>query len=568
MLFININLLNQGRAYINKVFLYPRLLFNYHSSFLNSVIVYVKLNLILRNMVMTKKKESQSFKTFNWCLKVGSFYFLLLHKEEYSVFDVTIIGAGVVGSAIARELCRYKLNICVVEKDSDVGNGTSKANSGIVHAGFDAEPNTLKSKLNVIGNSMFDKLSKELDFTFKKVGSLVLCFNKSEVKNLERLKQQGIVNGVPDLEIIDGDKVREVEPNISKKAVAALYAPTGGIICPYEMTIALAENAAVNGVKFKLNTRVISLKKSRGFYIIETNRESIETKLIINAAGLFSDEINNMISAGKIKIVPRKGEYCLFDKAAEHAVSMTVFQLPTKNGKGVLVTPTIDGNLLIGPDAEDIEDKTDLTTTSRGIDFVLSKAALSVNKLKMTQIITSFSGLRAHSLEGDFIIGEAEDAENFINAAGIESPGLTSSPAIAEMVRDIVVSKLKPEKNDKFNPMRKGIPKFREMTNEERKRMIASNPKYGKIICRCETVTEGEILDAIRRPLGARTLDAVKRRTRSGMGRCQSGFCLPRVVEILARELKISPQEVTKFGNHSNILVGKDKQNSWHQMEF
>jgi L-2-hydroxyglutarate oxidase LhgO len=351
------------------------------------------------------------------------------------VFDVTIIGAGVVGNAIARELCRYKLNICVVEKDSDVGNGTSKANSGIVHAGFDAEPNTLKSKLNLIGNSMFDNLSKELDFTFKKVGSLVLCFNKAEVKNLEKLKQQGIENGVPDLEIIGGDKVREVEPNISKNVVAALYAPTGGIVCPYEMTIALAENAAVNGVKFKLNTRVISLKKSKEFYIIETNRENIETKLIINAAG-------------------------------------------------------------------------------------------------------------------------------------IESPGLTSSPAIAEMVRDIVVSKLKPEKNDKFNPIRKEIPKFREMTNEERKRMIASNPKYGKIIYRCETVTEGEILDAIRRPLGARTMDAVKKRTRSGMGRCQSGFCSPRVVEILTRELKISPQEVTKFGNHSNILVGKDKQSSWHQMEF
>ncbi|ADK16774.1 NAD(P)/FAD-dependent oxidoreductase [Clostridium ljungdahlii] len=476
------------------------------------------------------------------------------------MFDVTIIGAGVVGNAIARELCRYKLNICVVEKDSDVGNGTSKANSGIVHAGFDADPNTLKSKLNVIGNSMFDNLSKELDFTFKKVGSLVLCFNKSEVKNLEKLKQQGIENGVTDLEIIGGDKVREVEPNISKNVVAALHAPTGGIVCPYEMTIALAENAAVNGVKFKLNTRVISLKESKGFYIIETNRENIETKLIINAAGLFSDEINNMISARKIKIVPRKGEYCLFDKTAEHTVSMTIFQLPTKKGKGVLVTPTVDGNLLIGPDAEDIEDKTDLTTTSRGIDFVISKAALSVNKLQMKQIITSFSGLRAHSVEGDFIIGEAEDAENFINAAGIESPGLTSSPAIAEMVRDIVVSKLKPEKNDKFNPIRKGMPKFREMTNEERKRMIASNPKYGKIICRCETVTEGEILDAIRRPLGARTMDAVKKRTRSGMGRCQSGFCSPRVVEILARELKISPQEVTKFGNHSNILVGKDKE--------
>ncbi|CAB1262237.1 NAD(P)/FAD-dependent oxidoreductase [Clostridium sp. WLY-B-L2] len=476
------------------------------------------------------------------------------------MFDVTIIGAGVIGSSIARELCKYKLNVCVVEKDFDVGNGTSKANSAIVHAGFDAKPGTLKGKLNSRGNKMFDKLSKELDFPFKRIGSLVVCFDKEGIPDLEKLKQQGIENGVPDLEILDGDKVREMEPNLSKNVIAALYAPTGGIVCPYEMTIALAENAFTNGTEFKLDTKVTSIVKSGGNYLIKTDKGDIESKIVVNAAGVFSDEINNMVSKNKLSIIPRRGQYCLFDKAVGDTVSRTIFQLPTKMGKGVLVTPTVDGNLLIGPDAEDIDDKEDLNTTSEGLGFIISKASLSVNQLPMRQVITSFSGLRAHGT-GDFVIGEVEDAPNFINAAGIESPGLSSSPAIAVVIRDIIVNRLKPEKNDKFNPIRKGIPKFREMTNQERKKMIAKNSKYGRIICRCETVTEGEIVDAIRRPLGARSVDGVKKRTRAGMGRCQGGFCGPRVVEILARELRISPQEVTKSGEHSNLLVGKDKEN-------
>lgn len=476
------------------------------------------------------------------------------------MFDVTIIGAGVIGSSIARELCKYKLNVCVVEKDFDVGNGTSKANSAIVHAGFDAKPGTLKGKLNSRGNKMFDKLSKELDFPFKRIGSLVVCFDKEGIPDLEKLKQQGIENGVPDLEILDGDKVREMEPNLSKNVIAALYAPTGGIVCPYEMTIALAENAFTNGTEFKLDTKVTSIVKSGGNYLIKTDKGDIESKIVVNAAGVFSDEINNMVSKNKLSIIPRRGQYCLFDKAVGDTVSRTIFQLPTKMGKGVLVTPTVDGNLLIGPDAEDIDDKEDLNTTGEGLGFIISKASLSVNQLPMRQVITSFSGLRAHGT-GDFVIGEVEDAPNFINAAGIESPGLSSSPAIAVVIRDIIVNRLKPEKNDKFNPIRKGIPKFREMTNQERKKMIAKNSKYGRIICRCETVTEGEIVDAIRRPLGARSVDGVKKRTRAGMGRCQGGFCGPRVVEILARELRISPQEVTKSGEHSNLLVGKDKEN-------
>ncbi|MBR9648233.1 NAD(P)/FAD-dependent oxidoreductase [Clostridium tyrobutyricum] len=477
------------------------------------------------------------------------------------MFDVTIIGSGVIGSIVARELSRYKLNICVIEADSDVANGTSKANSAIVHAGFDAKPDTLKGKLNAKGNKMFDRLSEELDFPFKRIGSLVLCFDENDMDNLRKLKEQGEKNGVPNLEILSGDKVRELEPNLSKKVVAALYAPTGAIVCPYEMTIALAENAADNGVEFKLDTKVLDVKKDNDTYTIKTDKGFVESKLVINAAGVFADEINNMVSSNKMHIIPRKGQYCLFDKAVGNTVSRTIFQLPTKMGKGVLVTPTVDGNLLIGPNAEDIGDKEDLATTSTGMDFIIEKAGLSINQVPMRQLITSFSGLRAHSVEGDFIIGEAEDAKGFINAAGIESPGLSSAPSIAELIKDIVVERLNPNKNDKFNPIRKGIPKFREMTNEDRKKLIAEDDRYGKIICRCETVTEGEIVNSINRTLGARSLDGVKKRTRAGMGRCQSGFCAPKVVEILARELHISPEDVTKFGKHSNILVGKDKAN-------
>ncbi|AND85896.1 FAD-dependent oxidoreductase [Clostridium tyrobutyricum] len=477
------------------------------------------------------------------------------------MFDVTIIGSGVIGSIVARELSRYKLNICVIEADSDVANGTSKANSAIVHAGFDAKPDTLKGKLNAKGNKMFDRLSEELDFPFKRIGSLVLCFDENDMDNLRKLKEQGEKNGVPNLEILSGDKVRELEPNLSKKVVAALYAPTGAIVCPYEMTIALAENAADNGVEFKLDTKVLDVKKDNDTYTIKTDKGFVESKLVINAAGVFADEINNMVSSNKMHIIPRKGQYCLFDKAVGNTVSRTIFQLPTKMGKGVLVTPTVDGNLLIGPNAEDIGDKEDLATTSTGMDFIIEKAGLSINQVPMRQLITSFSGLRAHSVEGDFIIGEAEDAKGFINAAGIESPGLSSAPSIAELIKDIVVERLNPNKNDKFNPIRKGIPKFREMTNEDRKKLISEDDRYGKIICRCETVTEGEIVNSINRTLGARSLDGVKKRTRAGMGRCQSGFCAPKVVEILARELHISPEDVTKFGKHSNILVGKDKAN-------
>lgn len=477
------------------------------------------------------------------------------------MFDVTIIGAGVVGCSIARELSKYKLNVCVVEKEVDIASGTTKANSAIIHAGFDAKPNSLKGKLNAKGNSMFDKLKMELNFPFIRNGSLVLCFDKNDYHKLIELKEQGEKNGVPDLQILDAAEVYEIEPNVSGEVVAALYAPTGGIVCPYEFTIALAENAYLNGVDFKLGTKVMDIKKNENSFTINTNNGVIESKLIINAAGLFSDDINNMISSNKFKIIPRKGEYCLFDKAAGSLVSKTIFQLPSELGKGVLVTPTVDGNLLIGPNAVDIEDKFDLATTKEGLDEILEKAKKSIKNIPMNLIITSFTGLRARTDADDFIIGEASDVNGFINAASIESPGLSSAPAIAEMVRNMVLELQAASEKENFNAVREKPVKFRELSNQERKELIARIPEYGKIICRCEVVTEGEILDAIRGPLGATTLDGVKKRTRAGMGRCQSGFCTTRIVDILCRELKVPKTEITKFGGNSVLLVGRNKAN-------
>ncbi|EQB4334681.1 NAD(P)/FAD-dependent oxidoreductase [Clostridium botulinum] len=471
------------------------------------------------------------------------------------MFDVTIIGSGVTGAAVARELSKYNLKTCVVEKAIDVANGTSKANSGIVHAGEDPIPGTLKAKMNVRGNEMFDKLQEEIDFPFKRNESFVLCFDEKDIEKLEELRQRGLKNGLPDtMEILNREEALKLEPNLSEYVVAALRLPTGGIVSPYEFNIALAESAAMNGVEFKLETEIIDIEKKEDGYILKTNKGDIKTKVVVNAAGVFGDKINNMVSEKKHHITARKGEYLLFDKTVGDMVQRTIFQLPTKMGKGVLVTPTADGNLLLGPTSVDVEEKDDLGTTREGLDIVAEKAKLSIKEIPMRQVITSFAGLRAHEENSDFIIGEAEDAKNFINAIGIESPGLTSAPAIGEYIREMIVEKLKPEENKEFNPIRKDIPKFREMTNEERKEMIKENSDYGKIVCRCEVVTEGEIRDAIRRPLGAKTVDGIKRRTRAGMGRCQSGFCSNRIVEILAEELGIKRNEVTKFGGNSKIL--------------
>jgi glycerol-3-phosphate dehydrogenase len=476
------------------------------------------------------------------------------------MYNVIIIGAGIVGASIARELSKYNLKVCVLEKEIDVSMGTTKANSAIVHAGFDAKPNTIKAKLNVMGNNMFDVLSKELDFPFKRNGSLVLCFNENDMDKLLTLKEQGEENGVPDLEILNGDNVRVMEPNLSENVVAALYAPTGGIVCPYEMTIALSENAYENGVEFFFENQVLDITAFNDNFRVITNKSEYVGEIIINAAGLFSDDINNMVSSENLKIIPRRGEYCVFDKSVGNMISKTIFQLPSKLGKGVLVAPTVDGNLIIGPNAVDQEDKEGLGTTFEGLENILKIASMSIKNIPRNFIINSFSGLRARTERDDFIIEQPKDAEGFINVAGIESPGLTSAPAIARIVSEMVIEKLKAEIKPSYNPIRKGIPKFREMSLIELQGKIRENPKYGNIVCRCETVSEGEIIDAIHRPIGAKTLDGVKIRTRAGMGRCQSGFCASRILNILSRELELEQMKITKFGRASHILICKNKE--------
>ena len=462
--------------------------------------------------------------------------------------DVIIIGAGVSGCAIARELSRYQLDICVLERESDICEGTSKANSGIVHGGFDAKPGTLKAKLNVLGNSMMDEMSKKLDFEFKRNGSMVVCQNEMGIPALEKLLEQGKENGVKGMKILKREQALELEPNLADGVYAVLYIPSVGIVCPFGMNIAYAENAAQNGVEFKLGTEVQLIERVGQDYRIQTNQGVFDTKYVINAAGVYADVFHNMVSELKIHIMPRRGDYCLLDKTAGDLVRHTIFQLPTEKGKGVLVTPTIHGNLLLGPTAIDIEDKEATATTAKGLQEVLEKCTKSVKNIPFKQVITSFAGLRAHEEHGEFIIGEVEDAKGFIDVAGIESPGLTSAPAIGIYVRDILAEKMELKEKEIFVEERKGIVRFLDLPKEEQNRLLQKNQAYGQIVCRCEQITEGEILDAIHRPLGATTLDGVKRRTRAGMGRCQAGFCTPKVMEILARELHLELKDIRKNG--------------------
>lgn len=476
------------------------------------------------------------------------------------MYDVIIIGAGVSGAAAARELSRYQVKACVLEKEEDVCCGTSKANSAIAHAGYDAEEGSLMARLNVRGSQIMGELAEELDFPFKRCGSLVICLNQEEIPLLETLRLRGIANGVKELRVItDKEELKRMEPKLTDQPVAALYAPTAGIVCPFGLNIAMAENAFTNGVEFYFNTEVTGIRRAEEGYVLETSRGSYETQYVVNAAGVYADKFHNMVSGKKIHITPRKGEYCLLDKSAGNHISHTIFVLPGKYGKGVLVTQTVHGNLLIGPTATDIEDKDAVSTTRAGLDEVIQKAGMNVEDLPMRQVITSFAGLRAHEDGHDFIIGEAEDAPGFVDCAGIESPGLTSCPAIGEMVAEILREKLDLQPNPDFNGRRRGVLDLDTLSREEQAALIRENPAYGNIICRCEMVTEGEILDAIHRPLGARSLDGVKRRTRAGSGRCQSGFCSPRTMELLSRELGLDMLEITKAGGNSRILAGTNK---------
>ena len=474
------------------------------------------------------------------------------------MYDVVIIGAGVVGGLLARALSRYDLRVCLLEKENDVAMGATKANSAIVHAGFDAKEGSLKAKLNVRGSEMMEQITSELGVKYRRNGSLVLAFSEEDMETVNALYVRGTANGVKDLAVLDGEAVRAMEPALSENVKGALYAPTGAIVCPYELNIAAVGNAMDNGVELIRNFEVVGIDREAGGMVVRSSDRAIKTRYVVNAAGVHSDDVAKLAEDDSFSIRPRRGEYVLMDKTCGGTVSHTIFRTPSKLGKGILITPTVDGNLLLGPTAEDIDDKEDRNTTSDGIASVLKNAAEVLTKVPAAKNITSFTGLRATGSTGDFIINNP--THGFINAAGIESPGLSSAPAIAEYICELLEKDglVLSEKAD-FDPIRKPAHAFREMSIEEKNAVIKKDPRYGKIVCRCEGITEGEIVAAVRENPAALDIDGVKRRTRSGMGRCQGGFCSPYVVEILARELGIAYEDVTKSGGASVVNFGKTK---------
>lgn len=477
------------------------------------------------------------------------------------IYDVAVIGAGVVGSLVARELSRYQLHICLLEKEEDVAMGATRANSAIVHGGFDPIPGSLKARLNVRGTAMMPKLAEELHVPYQNNGSIVIAFSLEEEKKLAELYERGKENHVPGLQMLTADEVLKMEPNLSPNITAALLCKSAGIICPYELTVAAVGNAMDNGVDLKTGFEVSNIEEHNGIFILRSADESVQCRYAINCAGLFADDVARLTGETGIAITPRKGEYLLFDKQAGNMVSHTIFQVPTAAGKGVLVTPTVDGNLLIGPTSRYTTSKEDRDVTLDGMSEIRNAAAKSITGLPFKQVIRSFAGLRA-SVEGDdFILRPAQKCPRFIHAIGIDSPGLSSAPAIAEkivnMLTKIGLSALpKPD----FISERIPAHAFREMSIAEKNAVIAKDPRFGHIVCRCETVTEGEIVAAIHQNPPARTVDAVKRRTRAGMGRCQSGFCTTYVTELLAQELNIPEENVVKSGPGAYMLVGRTKQ--------
>ena len=475
------------------------------------------------------------------------------------MFDVAVIGAGVVGGLVARELMKYKLSVCILERASDVAMGATKANSAIVHAGFDAKEGTLKARFNVQGSRMMESLCRALGVKYKRNGSLVVGFDDADRATLEELCERGKRNGVEGLRVLSADEVREIEPNIGSGVTAALLAPTGAIVCPYELAMASVGCAMDNGAELKLDFAVSDIKKTDAGYKISSDTDSVDARYVIDCAGAHSDEIARLVGDDSFTVTPRRGEYMLLDRECGELVSHTVFRCPSKMGKGVLVTPTVDGNLLLGPTAEDIEDKDDTRTTAEGLARVRELATKQVDGINLGKVITSFVGIRATGSTGDFIINSP--TEGFINCAGIESPGLSASPAIAQYVAEMLSGcGLKMEKNESFIGERAPMHLFSELDTEGKNRVIREHPEYAHVICRCEGVSEGEILAAVRTNPRPRDIDGVKRRTRATMGRCQGGFCTPYIVDILARELGISPLEVTKSGGESYLNVAMTKE--------
>lgn len=470
--------------------------------------------------------------------------------------DIIVIGGGVVGCAVARLLSAYQADIAVVEGGSDVAEGASKANSGIVHAGFDAKPSSVKAKLNVLGAKMYPELCAQLGVPYKKSGALVLAFAEDGREVVENLLKQGTENGVQELRIVEKEEILALEPNVNPDVVCGLLVPTSGITSPYELTYAFADHAAVNGVAFMLDTYVDDISVNEDGFTLATSKGNMQARIIINCAGLHSAKLHNMISDEKLTIIPRKGEYYLLDRQGHMQFNRTIFQTPTKMGKGVLITPTVHGNMLMGPTAIDVDDDTDVSTTAEALSRVTEAIGITWPMRSTRTVITTFAGIRAHEINDDFIVGAVNGVPGAYETVGIESPGLTAAPAIAQVLAEQIAKEHSLEKKPTWNSAPKHAKPFSEMTIQEKMAAVKADPEYGAIVCRCEQVTEAEIRAAIKRPVGARSIDAIKRRTRAGMGRCQGGFCSPRVLEILAQELNIDPMQVTKNGGESRLLVG------------
>ncbi|MGI6706072.1 MAG: NAD(P)/FAD-dependent oxidoreductase [Clostridia bacterium] len=478
-------------------------------------------------------------------------------------YDVIIIGAGVIGCAVARELSRYKLSVAVLEKDSDVAGGTSGRNSGVVHAGFNNRPGSLMARYCVEGNLEFEDLCRELDVPYLRTGKLVTALDKDDLKGLEKLLDQGRKNGVPGLEIVGREDIKRMEPEV--EGIAALYSPVTAVINPFLLTVALAENAWANGVRFFFRTKVSSIQRHPDHFTVRAGRRSFRSSWVINCAGLYADRIARMVGIDEYRIYPCRGEYYILDKRVSRHLKMPVYPVPkpTVGGLGVHLTPTVEGNILIGPSAEYIQSRDDYATTEPVMKQLYKEARDLLPVITEQDFIRNYSGIRPKLVGpkvggfGDFITEDRQDVKGFINLVGIESPGLTSAMPIARRVVELLDQKERLEKRGDFEENRKGIIRFRELPEEEKKRLVEENPDYGEVVCRCETITKGEILEAIRNPLGVRTLSGIKYRARAMMGRCQGGYCLARIVEILTDEMGCRPEEIYERGPESYMFAGR-----------
>lgn len=469
-------------------------------------------------------------------------------------YDFAVIGAGVSGAWIAYELSKYTAKTCLIEKENDVAMGATKANSAIIHAGYDPLPGTLMAKLNIRGNELVRKLHKKMDIPFRQIGSLVIALTEEDEIKIHELYERGLKNGVEGLKILSRAETLALEPNLSTDVRGALFAETAGVCSSFEMSCAPAEVAENNGVELIRNFKVENVLQDGEYTVlVSSSGQTVSAKTVINAAGVHADEIASLFGDTSFTMTARKGEYSILDNNCKDLVHHVIFQPPVKYGKGILVSQTVDGNIIVGPTAENIDDKEDKSTTVEGQLTAFEGARRSVPSVSERDVITSFTGIRPIGGKGDFIIGFSDYNKHLFNVAGIESPGLTAGPAIGEyVVEKIIESGFEFTPNKNFDNTRKVI-RFKDLSDDEKNRIIAENPLYGRVICRCETVTEGEIADSVTRGAGARDMDGVKRRVRAGMGRCQGGFCGPKVMEIIARELHIPMSEVTKFGGGSRM---------------